>query len=516
MTKGFLSRRSRLRLSALVFGGLICGSTASAADLVAATASNYSQSDIGTVTGSRVTTDVDVTPRKAILKDQGGDAAFYNFHQDGLSQLLLRKYGYSPVASPSLIYDTNALGSAGAKIAEGAITASANTHSVAATSTAIYTTGYDLGKIGVAKRSGANLVEDTTATIDLKSDIKNHAHYDFNGTYEIHENNGTVTQKTGSEAAAKVHGESLLIDGRNLYVAASVNPNGGYQPYDDSFLIQYRIKDDGSLEYGSHTRIVRNIDQSRLNRFNEYILVSGVGGYQHSDGTGNTHHTAISIAKIDNSGSLVSTTSQSVKLPAHVATTGQDMRDLKVLPNGTAYIMTYNLDGGSNLKGAVYQTTVSNLLSSTPDDWTKVKELNGAGWFGTLKAEQYTKRLWIEEGQALHVYEDGASTPTHTWQAQDFASDSSFFQFNKVTEIAPDHVTGALAAVNLALPTELGGTTTAAAANEPMACGRPNSSMRTLRISMVMIPSKATMASSFFGVLNMMEKPPAASAAAIA
>ena len=241
MTKRLFSRRSRLRLSALVLGGLICGSTASAADLVAATASNYSQSDIGTVTGSRVTTDVDATPRKAILKDQGGDAAFYNFHQDGLSRLLMRK---SSSGLPSLMYDAGALGMAGAQIAEGTITASPNTHSVAATSTTIYATGYNLGKIGVVKRSGANLVEDTAATIDLKSDIKNHAHYDFNGTYEIHENNGTVTQKTGSEAAAKVHGEALLIDGRNLYVAASVNPNGGYQPYDDSFLIQYRIKDD--------------------------------------------------------------------------------------------------------------------------------------------------------------------------------------------------------------------------------------------------------------------------------
>ena len=58
--------------------------------------------------------------------------------------------------------------------------------------------------------------------------------------------------------------------------------------------------------------------------------------------------------------------------------------------------------------------------------------------------------------------------------------------------------------------------TTAAAANEPMDCGRPNSSMMTLRMSMVMIPSTATMASSFFGVLNMTENPPAASAAAIA
>ena len=51
---------------------------------------------------------------------------------------------------------------------------------------------------------------------------------------------------------------------------------------------------------------------------------------------------------------------------------------------------------------------------------------------------------------------------------------------------------------------------------KPSACGCPNSSMRTLRMSIVTMPSTATMASSLFGVLNMTENPPAASAAAIA
>ncbi len=58
--------------------------------------------------------------------------------------------------------------------------------------------------------------------------------------------------------------------------------------------------------------------------------------------------------------------------------------------------------------------------------------------------------------------------------------------------------------------------TTAAAAKEPIVCDKPHSFMRTLRMSIVRVPSRATRASSFFGVLKMMEKPPAASAAAIA
>ena len=61
------NRRQCLQLSALVLTGLFCASTASAADLVSAVPSNYSRSEIGTVTGSRVTTEVNATPNKGVV-----------------------------------------------------------------------------------------------------------------------------------------------------------------------------------------------------------------------------------------------------------------------------------------------------------------------------------------------------------------------------------------------------------------------------------------------------------------
>ena len=454
MTKGFLSRRSRLRLSALVFGGLICGSTASAADLVTATASDYAHGDVGTVTGSRVTTDVDTTVHKEVLKDQGGDIALYNFHQDDLSRLLMRSYDFNhPTALPSLLYDAGTLGTAGAKLAEGTITASPNTHSVAVAGTTIYATGYDLGKIGVAKRTGATLTENTGAAIDLKNDIKTHAGHNFNGNYEIHENDGTVTHRTGSEAAAKVRGEALLVDGENLYAAASINPEGSYSPYDDGYLLHYKIQSDGTLAYESSARIGRNVG-NRISKFNDTLFIAGGGGMQRS--SGNKNHSEISAVTRDAAGKL--TAAKHIKGKALLGATGEDIHDIKVLPNGTAYILAWNMQGSG--VGHVYQTTVSNLLSATPDTATPIAEANGQ-----MDAEYYTKRLWLTDGTNLKVYTDGDTAPKKTWAATDFTSNSARSNLAGMTRIAPDHVTGALAAVNLTLPAELGGTAATAAPN---------------------------------------------------
>ena len=450
MTKGFLSRRSRLRLSALVFGGLLYGATASAADLVATVPSDYTNSDIGTVTGSRVTTDVDDAPRKAVMKDQGGDTALFNFHQDGASRLFLRKYNPK---LPSLLLDSNTLGTAGAKLAEGEISASPNTHSAAAHGDFVYATGYDLGKIGVAKRTGATLRENTGATIDLKSDIKTHAGHNFNGNYEIHENGGAVTQKTGSEAAAKVHGEALLVDGDNLYAAASINPEGGYNFYDDGYLLHYKIQSDGSLAYESAARIGRNVG-NRISKFNDTLFIAGGGGMQTS--AGNKNHSEISAVTLDAAGKL--TNAKHIMGKALLGTTGEDIHDIKVLPNGTAYILAWNMQGSG--VGHVYQTTVSNLLSDTPDAATSIAEANGQ-----MDAEYYTKRLWLTDGTNLKVYTDGDTAPKKTWAATDFTSNSARSNLAGMTRIAPDHVTGPLATVNLTPPAEIGGTAATAAPN---------------------------------------------------
>ena len=455
MTKGFLSRRSRLRLSALVLGSLLYGATASAADLVATVPSDYTDSDVGTVTGSRVTTDVDETARKAVMQDQGGDTALYNFHQDGLSRLFMRKYNPK---LPSLLLDSNTLGTAGAKLAEGAISASPNTHSAAAHGDFVYATGYDLGKIGVAQVSGANLTENTAATIDLKSDIKNCAGHNFDGTYTIMANDGNVTSRTGSEAAAKVHGEALLVDGSNLYAAASISPEGGYTYYDDGYLLRYEIKSDGTLEYKDHARIGRNVG-NRISKFNDRLFIAGAGGNQTA--AGNKNHSEISAVKLGADGSIAS--SKHIMGKDLLGVAGEDIRDIKVLPNGTAYILAYNMPGKAT--GHVYKTTVSNMLSDTPDAATAIAEVKDGGYIGQFDAEYYTKRLWLTDGANLKVYTDGDTAPKKTWEAKDFASNNARGLFNNMAMLAPDHVTGPLATVNLTPPAEVGGTPATAAAN---------------------------------------------------
>ena len=446
--KRLLNKRKNMQLAALVAVSLLSASAVDAADLVVTIPSDYKDSELGTVSGSRVTTHIDAETHKALMQGLGGDFAPFNYHQQGKSMLFARRYTYSTTnLLPSFLLDPNNLG-ASAKTADGIVAAAPNAHSVAANDGFIYVTGYDLGQIGIARQNGAVLLERTQAKVNLMDDIKTHTGYQFTETYQDLDKG---TSHTGDPTKAKVHGEALFVDGRNLYVAASVNPSGGYASYDDGFLMQYRIKDDGSLEFGSYTRIGRN-NSSRINKFNDVIMLSAIGGKQYMDGTGNNKHTALSIARLDSDGKIIGTTMQKAKIPDAVKALGQDFRDIRIMPNGTAYVMTFNLAGGANVKGAVYQTTVSNLLSDTPDEWTKVKDLDEAGWFGSLDAEHYTKRLWLREGNKFHAYEDGAKgdAPTHTWQAKDFASNSAFYQFNAAATIAPDHVTGTIASVVLA------------------------------------------------------------------
>ena len=458
------NRRQCLQLSALVLTGLFCASTASAADLVSAVPSNYSRSEIGTVTGSRVTTEVNATPNKGVVTGLGGDPSTFNFHQQGKSKLFLRQYTYSTTdLKPNKILDPNSSGAAAVE-AEGMSTAVPNAHAAAANDEYIYLTGYDLGQIGVVQQQGDMLQENTSAVVNLKNDIKQYCGYNFNEAFQNIDDNKSYV---GDPDKAQVHGEALLVDGKNLYVATSVNPLGGYEPYDDGFLMQYEIQSDGSLKFGSYTRISRNIDQGRLNKFNDQILISCIGGYQHYDGTGNKSYTAINIAKLGEGGKLASTEQRRAVLPNNVKATGEDMRDLKVLPNGTAYVMTYNLSPtGSQINAHVYQTTISNLMSEHPEDWQPLASVEAQeGWFGKLNAEYYTKRLWLELGDTLNVYTDGDKTAKYQWKAKDFAS-KNYERFNKVTMIDPDWVSGNIASVVMTLPAELGGGTTAAEENE--------------------------------------------------
>ena len=437
-------KRKMAFLTALI-GSLMAGSSVGAANLMATIPSDYTNSQMGGVTGSRVTTKVDAAPVVGAVQDLNGDAATFSVFINGESQIFLRQYTYSTVAlKGSVLMDADG-DWASVNNPTGEITAVANAHAAVGYGNTIYATGYDLGQVGIAHVVDDQIAEDTTKTVNLKQDIKEKTGDVDAASYD------TYKDTNGNVQFTSVHGEGLLIKDGYLYVAASVNKKGGADDYDNGYLLQYKIKNDGSLEYRDYARIGKNTDKVRLNSYNNLILATAVGGYQNY-GKLNPESALNYVDVSDNHIGQIHET-RSVHLPEQVKNDGYDFRDMKVLPNGTVYILKYVLSetGGSNksgFTGKVYQTTMANLMSKHPDDWKIVQDgtvAAGGGWFGQIDAEYYTKRLWVEWGNNLYVYEDGDTKPTHQWVTKDFSTNTQLYQFNSVTMLPTDQVWGNLA-----------------------------------------------------------------------
>ena len=437
-------KRKMAFLTALI-GSLMAGSSVGAANLMATIPSDYDNSQMGGVTGSRVTTKVDAEPLAGAVQDLNGDAATFSVFINGESQIFLRQYTYNTVAlKGSVLMDADG-DWASVNNPTGEITAVPNAHAVVGYGNTIYATGYDLGQVGIAHVVDDQIAEDTTKTVNLKQDIKEKTGDVDAASYD------TYKDTNGNVQFTSVHGEGLLIKDGYLYVAASVNKKGGVDNYDNGYLLQYKIKNDGSLEYRDYARIGKNTDKVRLNSYNNLILATAVGGYQNY-GKLNPESALNYVDVSDNHIGQIHET-RSVHLPEQVKNDGYDFRDMKVLPNGTVYILKYVLSetGGSNksgFTGKVYQTTMANLMSKHPDDWKIVQDgtvAAGGGWFGQIDAEYYTKRLWVEWGNNLYVYEDGDTKPTHQWVTKDFSTNTQLYQFNSVTMLPTDQVWGNLA-----------------------------------------------------------------------
>lgn len=437
-------KRKMAFLTALI-GSLMAGSSVGAANLMATIPSDYANSQMGGVTGSRVTTKVDAAPVVGAVKNLNRDPATFSVMLDGESKIFLRQYVYGVTdLKGSILMDADGDWASGAN-PTGVIKAVPNAHAVTGFGNTIYATGYDQGQVGIAHIVDNQIAEDTTKTVDLKKDIKEKTGDIDAKAYD------TYTDTNGSIQTTRVHGEGLLVKDCYLYVAASVNLKGGYDNYDNGYLMQYKINSDGGLSYNGYARIGKNTDQVKLNNYNHLILSTSIGGYQNY-GFGNKE-TSLDYVNINgnNIGNLHD--KKSISLPEQVKNDGYDFRDMKVLPDGTVYVMKYTLsdvggDNKSGFTGRVYQTTMANLMSKNPDDWNIV--LAGTvgedgGWFGRLNAEYYTKRLWVEWGNNLYVYEDGDTKPTHQWETKDFSTDKQFYQFNSVTMLPTDQVWGSLA-----------------------------------------------------------------------
>lgn len=437
-------KRKMAFLTALI-GSLMAGSSVGAANLMATIPSDVHDSQMGGVTGSRVTTTVDAAPVVGAVKNLNGDPATFSVFINGESQIFLRQYTYSTVAlKGSVLMDADG-DWASVNNPTGEITAVPNAHAAVGYGNTLYTTGYDNGQIGLAKVNGKQLVENKLKTVSLKTDIKEKTGDVDAASYD------TYTDTNGSKQTTTVHGEGLLVKDGYLYVAASVNLKGGYDNYDNGYLMQYKINSDGGLSYNGYARIGKNAEQVKLNNYNHLILNTSVGGYQNYGSV--NEETSLDYVNITGNyiGNLHD--KKSIILPEQVKNDGYDFRDMKVLPDGTVYVMKYTLseaggDNQSGFTGRVYQTTMANLMSNNPDDWQVVldgKVVDGGGWFGRLNAEYYTKRLWVEWGNNLYVYEDGDTKPTHQWETKDFSTDKQFYQFNSVTMLPTDQVWGSLA-----------------------------------------------------------------------
>ena len=424
------SKSKKAAILASIMGGWMIGGSAFAANLLITVPSNYGASNMTAITGSRVTDKVDSKANVAVIESLNKDPGTYSFVLDGKSMFLLRQYNYSTVdLIPSKVIGADTTWSKDEVYPSGVITKGANPHSAAGYNGYVYVGDYDLGTIGVVKYDKNVLTEEVSKSRNLMEDLNKYCGMSYS-------------------SPGWVHGEGMVVKNGQLYVVVSINPKGGYDPYDDSIIMQYQIKDDGSLEYVNYTCSARNPDSVKLNNYNDILLHTGIGGYQYV-GHGNSE-SAITLATINNN--VLNQESKSVVLPENVKSNGLDFRDMTVWPNGTAYILAYNLatgGGGSNLK--VYKTTVANLSSDNPVDWEIVVEGStegggntgvGTGWFNKLFAEYYTKRVWGEFGNNIVVYTDGAVKPTYTWSAYELAGNTSYHTFNSVSLLSGDTVFG--------------------------------------------------------------------------
>lgn len=419
-----------------------------AANLVLTIPSDYGSSQMGVVTGSRVTSHVDEIPTPGVMTDLNRDPGLYGgFSIGGKSMLILRQYTYSTKnLAPIMIIDPK--GNPAKPIASGEVKSAANPHGAASDGKYVFMTDYDLGTVAVARIKGERLMEEAGMTLSAENLFDDLAK-------GFDEGKAPFKYDVSREA---LHAEGALVDNGHLLVACNINVAAtGWREYEDGVLFDYEITEEG-LKFKGAAKIPRNCDSVRINKYNDHYILNGIGGAQMVEG----NETAIGIASFQASKGVThpDVAGRFATLPSGVEA---DMRDTKVnfynskvTPDGQAYLLAYELGAGNIPIYRVYKTTVSNLCADNPIDWEKIIDTNSEeGWFGRIDYDYYTKRLWTERGSYLEVYTDGETKPTHSWQARDFATNEEMYQFNSVALVPGDKVFGKLAAITETAPREI-------------------------------------------------------------
>ena len=395
--------------------------TVSADNLIAvvSSTSGFGENDVGTMTGSRVTNDVDIDSVGYRIKNGDGDTAVFNFHHNGKSYLITR-YGRTGVSKLSLAQGTwTAMRDGGMQITHKD---NPNIHEVGYNDKFIYVTGYDNPNLSYAVLNGTG---DLTNLVFKKA-----ADYRENISHE-------------GSLVPDYHGEGVKIRGNNLYALVTVNPRGGYESYDDSYLLRYKINEDGSLTYDKNKGSVRvGKNATEIIPYNNLLMTPAMGGMIVSGQA--DPNTALHVTDVSGGEMKV----HKVKVPESTGigkTIGYS--NMQVTPEGNVYIVAMSYAGDFHgSKGGVYKTTVSNLLSDNPEEWTKITDFekdNDGGYNWDVYAEENPRRVWVNSGNRIKLFIDGQETPISI-PVRKFASqkDMDFVNMDGFTFLAPDKVTG--------------------------------------------------------------------------
>ncbi|AJQ28863.1 hypothetical protein [Pelosinus fermentans] len=377
-------------------------------NLFAYAISNYVNSQAGAITGSRSTSSVDTAAAKAKITGLNGDAAFFNFFEHSNSRLVLRQYN---VANPGSLINNQIIqpqGNWAVPLASHTWAAVRNLHAVASKGNWLYATGYDLGKI-----AAVNMTSDAfTQTMSYEFPL-------------------TVT--------GDVHGEGLAVIGDYLYVLFSSNPEGGYEVYADSYVLQYEINTNGTLNFITSVRVGRN--GFTLEPWGNQLYICALGGVQNA-GSGNAL-TRLSIVTIDEDNEM---SVNNVALPSGWA---GDFRDISIANANNAYVFVGHYNSSfSAMEGKIYRSTVANLANPSTTNWTVVDNVNSGGYFWGIQAESTPSRFWFVRGNQIDAYSSLPTTTGGTPTSFNAAAlnDAGYTEINSACFIAPDAPAAKMAA----------------------------------------------------------------------
>ena len=359
------------------------------------------------------------------------DVDVYRVELNGKAYAFVRQTtGTGTVALEGIVLDLNDWATIGTEQYKG-VTDSVNAHAAAGKGKFVYLADYTGCQIGVGELSedDKTILNRSDLTVNLRDDLAKNAGIDFSdGTYYL-------------------HGEGMLIDGDYLYVLANVNKNSEWGNYQPSYLIKYVIQPNGSLKYLDHTTMGKNTDMARIGKYNNYMFTTAIGGYQNYGEV--SQYSSLDFANIGESGLFGE--NGKINLPDNVKANPSEFRNLRILPNGTAYVLCYAIKGGGYQTAmTLYKTTVSNLLAKEPVSWEVLNASDTvAGWFNGVDAEYYTKRVWLRTGNDLSLYVDG--TLVHTWSAKDFTDIETLTTMQCFDVMTPEGISGTLAKLELEL-----------------------------------------------------------------